>query len=231
MSGRHGAGLKAPDRAAETLHLGADGKRTAKAFSGSPPGMVQSRPSHPFQLSLRPLLPLPPYRNRLFQANGLLERAGRARLSVFKPPSYRKSSTGSAHRLMKPEPSPASPARISAAQARSVPSPASFAFSFAITKCTCLLAPRRRVPAHRETLSSHALAGCAILGKLTSLGLGFFHDSEDLPPSPAPRFAARTKSRLTAGAAPASTKPGAGGALCSSRAPHRRARCLQPGGL
>lgn len=38
------------------------------------------------------------------------------------------------------------------------------------------------VPAHRATLSSHALASCAILGKLTSLGLGFFHDSEDLPP-------------------------------------------------
>lgn len=73
-----------------------------------------------------------------------------ARLSVFKPPSYRKSTTGSAHRPMKPEPSPASPARISAAQARTVPSPASFAFSFAITKCTCLLAPRRRVSRHTE---------------------------------------------------------------------------------
>ena len=149
MSGRHGAGLKAPDRAAETLHLGADGKRTAKAFSGSPPGMVQSRPSHPFQLSLRPLLPLPPYRNRLFQANGLLERAGRARLSVFKPPSYRKSSTGSAHRLMKPEPSPASPARISAAQARSVPSPALSRFpSPSPSVPVCL--PRGAVSRHTE---------------------------------------------------------------------------------
>lgn len=73
-----------------------------------------------------------------------------ARLSVSKPPSYRKSCTRSAHRLMKPEPSPSSPARISAAQARTVPSPASFAFSFAITKSTCLPAPRRRVSRHTE---------------------------------------------------------------------------------
>ena len=64
--------------------------------------------------------------------------------------SYPKSSTGSAHRVVKPEPSPARPTRISATQAQKVSSPASFMFSFAITKCTCLLAPRRRVSQHTE---------------------------------------------------------------------------------
>lgn len=177
--------------------------------------MVQSRPSHPFQLSLRPLLPLPPYRNRLFQANGLLlEHAGRG------PPLRVQASflSEKLHRVR----APADETRAFACKPRShlsSPGPDGalpclfrlFLRHHQEYLSACPEAPS--VPAHRETLSSHALAGCAILGKLTSLGLGFFHDSEDLPPSPAPRFAARTKSRLTAGAAPASTKPGGAAVL------------------
>ena len=155
--------------------LGADGKRTAKAFSGSPPGVVQCRPSHPFQLSLRPLLRLPPYRNRLFQANGLLEHAGRG-----PPLRVQASFLSEKHHRVRAQ---ADETRAFACKPRShlsSPGPDGalpclfrvFLRHHQVYLSACPEAPS--VPAHRETLSSHALAGCAILGKLTSLGLGFF---------------------------------------------------------
>lgn len=117
---------------------------------------------------------------------------GTACQSVSKPPPYLKSSTGPAQ----PDEIlafPKSPAQITAAQARKVHAPPSALLYH--HQCTCF-PQSASVPAHRANLSFHTFSSRAILGKLTSLGLGFFFfmtENQSLPP----RFPVRTKSRLT----------------------------------